>query len=213
MTIAFFGIMAHSASIFVELEAQIVVDYAGRRIASRHCQREFVFTLLHERCIERQFALIPNALTAVTGKHTVTDEARELSRGLVVDGDIDRSDTRAGEGGAECGLALGLGIDHELNGVGSRAARDAGWAESARCRRDCRSIGFGMGYVLEEPVFSEIAFADDVGNVIGEQRAVRGTDAGGVVDVSLEEFRAVAIRDANVPELLPTANRRPSDFA
>ncbi len=67
--------------------------------------------------------------------------------------------------------------------------------------------------MLEEPVFMEIALADDVGNIIGKQRSIGRADARGVVDVPLEEFRSVAIGNPDIPKLLSTADGRPGDFA
>ena len=76
-------------------------------------------------------------------------------------------------------------------------------------------VGGGVGDFLEEPVFAVVAFADGVGDVVGEEIAVAEAPAPEPVvgAVAFEEFVSGAVGIADLPELLAVADGLPIELA
>ena len=66
-----------------------------------------------------------------------------------------------------------------------------------------------VGDLLEIPVFAEIAFSDGVVHVVGKQIGVFQIHAPVEIVVAVEKFRAIAIWNADVPELAAIADGLP----
>ena len=140
---------------------------------------------------------------------SVADQAVDLAGGLAVDVDFDRPRAGAANGESKRRPAVRLVFEVEGDGVGCRpaVAADADVGDRPGVRV------FVVRDMLEEPVLAEVALADHVVHVIGKEPGVLQRDARVGIFIAFEEFRAVAVRDPDLPEGLAMANRCPWQLA
>jgi len=74
-------------------------------------------------------------------------------------------------------------------------------------------IGEGVRNLLEEPVFAIVTLADGVIDIVRKELRIFDIPAPVEVVVALEELRAVAVGNADVPELLTVADGLPCELA
>ena len=129
--------------------------------------------------------------------------------GLIVDRHINRTGTtfrRSPRSTSLCPAALG-----RSKGNGIRRCPPV-----ARTPPNGTGRAFGSslcGTCWKEPVPAKVAFADRVVHVVREEPGILQRDARVGVFLALEEFRAVAVGNADLPELPAAADRRPTELA